>query len=776
MTTISSVIQSPPVNRKSIQNSVTVNNSLLSNEEQPNYGLLQQQSSNGKADASSSTPRPPSETVSPHDNTTVVASATSARKISLLDTDTIEPLCMFGPLPEPLHPSKCPLLCCFYGEFDNTVGPMVCCESPVGFMSRDVRIKSFEAQKILSALFAKVKQRQNGWQQQSNEDDDNHEESSSNTSSSPSFCSIFDAMSDYIITGSELADQIICVSTCNIHLMAMSTSISDARYERNSLLFSVGFVLRREEDVVWPFRGPLTTIVSTFKTMELETQFLSSTNRIQRIQSILEAILISLNSQNAEANLILDSSNQINLKLFRPPRALARRVPDYAVPILLVPEWQLQMFDWDLTINWIIPHIDGIKNALLIAKESEMDDEMCAACLRVLKHHGVIDVCDIFRYSNVYESTPLASSLLLSLKDSNSNSNLLDLACYYCSKTAAEDDRRQFTTPTSGALLSSSPVGLDLSQSESTTNKARRAILLSSLSSSPLLQQQYGAKLSSSPSYYHLSTNNLIAASFPPTQPTPLDPIASYESSSYHQQHPNHNVRREQHRMLKRALAHLYCSCAQNMSFGDILLSKLKETNSKDLPSTDEDGNEPIDWKFCFESIEHRRFITFGIIHGVIRRVHCFPFAHATTSLDALDEDKDDENEAKSNGAKNAGDLTCSIGTITTTKDVEDIMSSCNKNYYDSDLATSRPFTSLGDDQEDDKTEVDYDANDCFANENEQDPMVDLANKVAESMDGTRCDDELTCMFSTSLPELVDMVDTFTEKTVSFAYSTMRLV
>jgi hypothetical protein len=211
------------------------------------------------------------------------------------------------------------------------------------------------------------------------------------------------------------------------------------------------------------------------------------------------------------------------------------------------------------------------------------------------------------------------------------------------------------------------------------------------------------------------------------------------------------------------------------MSFGDILLSKLEERNSKDLSSADEDGNEPINWKFCFESIEHRRFITFGIIHGIIRRVHCFPFAHDynATSLAAVDEGNDDGNEAKSNGTKNAGVLTCSVGTITTTKDVEDIMSSHNKNYYDSDLATSIPFTSLGDDQEDGITDVDCDADDCFTNLNEQDPMVDLANKVAESMDGTRCDDELTCMFSTSLPELVDMVDTFTDKTVSFVYSTM---
>jgi len=708
--------------------------------------------------------------------------------------DPLELLSRLEPLPEPLHPSNCPLLCCFYGEFDNTVGPTVCFQSPEGFMSRDVDISSQEVEHILSDLFVRVKAQKLRHQQQlllpkSSEDAKTTlgHKNGNNLPNDENHCtaqqqSIFDATSDHIISVNELADQIVSVSTHNIHLMTMSTSISDARYERNSLLFSVGFVLRRDEPINWSFRGPLSTIVSAFKTMELESQFLSTISKRKRMQTILESIVISLNSPNAEANLLLDESNLLNLKLFRPPRALAPRVPEYVVPILLIPEWQLQMFDWDLTINWIIPHIDGIKNARLIAQESEMDDEMCAACLRVLKHHSVIDFCDIFRYSNVYESTPLASSLLSSSTSTTTSvqqpmndhpissstscsSELLDLACFYSSKTCAEEDLGQFTpaAATAGgsvhtalATLSSSPIGLDLSQSESNTNKARRAILLGTLSSSPL-------KLSSSPlhrQHFQLgtSTNSLVAASFPPSQQTPLDPTGSYKSHSNNIMHPQKNIlAKDRHQMLKGALAHLYSSFTRNLSFGELLLSKLEEEkkSSPDLLCTTDNGKDDINWEKCLEMIDHRRFITFGIIHGIIRRVHCFP--KADLSSDATDGATSDEvtdplpSPARINTREiyDTNSLATSLGQL----------SSSSPMYEDSD-----EMMAIDEAHEEDHT----------VTSKEKYPLVDLANKVAESMDGTKCDDELTCTFNLTLPELVELVETYTDQNVSFVYTSMQ--
>jgi hypothetical protein len=345
------------------------------------------------------------------------------------------------------------------------------------------------------------------------------------------------------------------------------------------------------------------------------------------------------------------------------------------------------------------------------------------------------------------------------------SSELLDLACFYSSKTCAEEDLGQFTpaAATAGgsvhtalATLSSSPIGLDLSQSESNTNKARRAILLGTLSSSPL-------KLSYSPlhrQHFQLgtSTNSLVAASFPPSQQTPLDPTGSYKSHSNNIMHPQKNsLAKDRHQMLKGALAHLYSSFTRNLSFGELLLSKLEEVkkSSPDLLYTADNGKDDINWEKCLEMIDHRRFITFGIIHGIIRRVHCFP--KADLSSYATDGATSDEvtdplpSTAKINTREiyDTNSLATSLGQL----------SSSSPMYEDSD-----EMMAIDEAHEEDHT----------VTTKEKYPLVDLANRVAESMDGTRCDDELTCTFNLTLPELVELVETYTDQTVSFVYTSMQ--
>ncbi|EED94763.1 hypothetical protein THAPSDRAFT_261392, partial [Thalassiosira pseudonana CCMP1335] len=269
-------------------------------------------------------------------------------------------------------PPKCPLLCVFYAEFDIVVGPKVC--TPL------------------------------------------YEGDNSTVDTDTLQNSIFAATSEYIITGNELANQTITVSTHGMHILSRPMIISDTkRYERNSLLFAVGFVLRRNVDPrpYWPV---LSNLSSTFRSMEVESEFLSHSRTRSQIQIVLEDVLVSLNSKQKDCHLLLDDANLLNLQLFRPPPPPTPPVPDYAVPILLRPEWQLQMYDWDLTINWIVPHIDGCKYVKQIAQSSEVDMDMIRACLRVLKHHGVLAHVDIFRYSNVYECTPLALELFSTKK------------------------------------------------------------------------------------------------------------------------------------------------------------------------------------------------------------------------------------------------------------------------------------------------------------------------------------------------------------------------
>lgn len=48
----------------------------------------------------------------------------------------------------------------------------------------------------------------------------------------------------------------------------------------------------------------------------------------------------------------------------------------------------IAQYDWDLAVNWVSLHIDGVTNARQISQKAQVDMEMVVSCLRVLRHHG----------------------------------------------------------------------------------------------------------------------------------------------------------------------------------------------------------------------------------------------------------------------------------------------------------------------------------------------------------------------------------------------------
>lgn len=332
-------------------------------------------------------------------------------------------------------PSKCPLFCCFYSEFDIKKGPVVSFQSPKGFMDQDINMSTERIEEFLARTFkeladkgdaqptgepasssaakrsettagtgasttatsnddsattpitaaaaaaapsptttdtgdsASVSLGKSSHQHPSNNslssDPDLHipDEPTSTPSADPQHSpppipissssssqppapppppSIFDSTSEYIITGSELTSKNITLSTHSWHVMTRPTMISNARYERNALLFSVGFVLRRAADPS-PFRPLLSKLAVTLQAMEEESRFLTSPQKRPKLQVLLERILLSLNSSEWECNLLMSRSNALHLKLYHPPKPETSPVHDHEVPILLRRDLQLQM-------------------------------------------------------------------------------------------------------------------------------------------------------------------------------------------------------------------------------------------------------------------------------------------------------------------------------------------------------------------------------------------------------------------------------------------------
>jgi len=583
--------------------------------------------------------------------------------------------------------------------------------------------------------------------------------------------SIFDSTSEYIITGSELTGKIITLSTHDVHVMTRPTQITNERYERNALLFSIGMVLRRAADPR-AFRPLISKLAMTLRSMEIESGILSNSTKVYHtIQPLLERILISMNSPKWECNLLLNRSTSLNLKLFHPQKPPVSPIHNYQVPVLLVRDFQLGCYEWDLAINWVILHIDGITNARQISVKAEVDLEMVLACLRVLKHHGVIFVIDMFLYTNRYECTNRAAAMLAGKED-----KLLQEAVDFAVKRqqAVHLVPPPVSSPRTGGVgcTSTTSGGSDLGNNPSSLKSGSPHFVTSSPTSSfpprslNLLGGGGGSQRSTN--FRHM----MAASSFE------RDQVSFLEGAQRHL---------EDRRHLKAALAELYCGCNRNLSFGDLWLSLTIElptslvvpnlnkttpahrgsclssnnyqrsinTRKDSLTEYDMSENEAvafspmetsnlessryrsdvtdehksnnqnnngkilsslstINWKQIFKEFDHRRFITFGVVNGLLIRGHSYPFFPGPFP---------------------------DRGFPT----------------YDSSSSLLQPTES---------TRVNTKKD--LAEENN----FQFAKSVASMMDGTRFDDELVCTFTKPFNQLVELVEKYSGKKVAHIFAT----
>jgi hypothetical protein len=243
------------------------------------------------------------------------------------------------------------------------------------------------------------------------------------------------------------------------------------------------------------------------------------------------------------------------------------------------------------------------------------------ACLRVLKHHGVIDMVDMFVYSNRYEFTAKATAML-----AGKESTLLHEAVDFVLKKPAS----------------------------SSMNGSGRGVYGDSNSE----QTQGGSP------YHHSSFTP--SSSYPPRTLNLLG--GSQRSSNFRYammltnslENDSSLSRREDPKRTKLAVAELYTLCNRNICFGDLWLALISEQTSQQKAesnrktsigeeSTDRDtsidflafspietnhlevfrksiSDSNVEWDDFFQRFDHRRFFSFGLVHNLVRRVHEYPY------------------------------------------------------------------------------------------------------------------------------------------------------
>ena len=171
------------------------------------------------------------------------------------------------------------------------------------------------------------------------------------------------------------------------------------------------------------------------------------------------------------------------------------------------------------------------------------------------------------------------------------------------------------------------------------------------------------------------------------------------------------------------------------------LLDALRRGSTPPLGGDEKEGTKQgskINWSQVFSKFDHRRFFTFGIIHGLLLRVHDYPYFNGT--FPAKRETKIQYNHSSSSSLI------------------------VQQNSYS--LNSASAMSSLAESIRKQKK--------IMKQEEVEEKRFQIAKTASSMMDGTRCDDELACLFERSFQQLVDMVEKYSGEKVIHLYATAR--
>ena len=314
---------------------------------------------------------------------------------------------------------------------------------------------------------------------------------------------------------------------------------------------------------------------------------------------------------------------------------------------------------------------------------------MVRACLRVLKHHGVIAFMDIFQYSNIYEITSYGAEILCCAERSNRVlSDALAFALKSSSSSNSSSKRHNIINPSLHPNIATinNATTSNIQTQPQNNNTYPTSIMLDPSSSSiipPLSSTPTPPKNPSTQQYHHHH--------LPPNTPPRTTARNTNRNNTNTIKTNTHDIlsiskaKKKENRILKSMLKDLYTAFHRNTTVSEVLINKWN--------------------KNYFELFDHRRFITFGVLNGWLKRIHCFPIVY-----DAIINNCNDNNnvvEQKVNDKKNN------------------------------------------------------------SNNNTVDPFI---QQVISFMDGTKCDDELSCFFQMPFTKLIDLVKLDGNKDVCFIY------
>ncbi|KAF2127938.1 NPR2-domain-containing protein [Dothidotthia symphoricarpi CBS 119687] len=262
-------------------------------------------------------------------------------------------------------------------------------------------------------------------------------------STSPSALSIplfsFSSVTSYLIPTQQFCDRLLTFCVNHNRVIGYPVCIREGKYSRNEFIFNFAVVigenekdwacygevvrklgkllrgleeqggfLSREEDDEWEDDGCLSGGLGVGGGLD-EVGF--GVGGGSKVHALCEMVLEDLNNY-AECMIPIDDSNTINLKLF-PTRPPPPPILAHQVPLLTISLSSLQTpISSDLTLNRILPYINGINAVAHIAQLADTDLSLTRRAIQHLVYYGCLVLLDIFSFSAIYAPTAEISSFV----------------------------------------------------------------------------------------------------------------------------------------------------------------------------------------------------------------------------------------------------------------------------------------------------------------------------------------------------------------------------
>lgn len=220
----------------------------------------------------------------------------------------------------------------------------------------------------------------------------------------------FDIVQEYIIPRKAFFNRFVTVNTPDgkHSILGFPVSIPHERYHRNEFIFNFGLVIESDVDHI-PYERLVRRFAVTFAEMERQNGYLSSEGRAdddgrRPIESLLEIVKEDLNNYG-ECMIPIDEANTINMKLF-PYHAPPPPVHGWHVPVPKTKLAEIVDSTWDLTLQRIIPHVDGVNDVRRIAWLADVSLPLAQCALQHLLYYDTILLLDMFFFGSCYALRP----------------------------------------------------------------------------------------------------------------------------------------------------------------------------------------------------------------------------------------------------------------------------------------------------------------------------------------------------------------------------------